>query len=117
VLLGLVRVARNTCGGAERSPEAKGAEAADTTTAPRQRLNKGAVPVASLRRPSTRRTFKSAAEWPSWADDFRFVPTDADAAWAAENLGTNDQTGDPIPDDLLAGEAEAQDRLENGLLL
>jgi hypothetical protein len=75
------------------------------------------MPVPSVHRKSNTRRYNSAAEWPSWTDEIRFAPTDVDAAWAAENLGTDDQTDDPIPDDLLAGEAEAQDRLENGLLL
>lgn len=73
--------------------------------------------MPSVHRKAKTRRYNSAAEWASWTDDSRFVPTDEDTAWAAENLGTNDQTDDPMPDDLLAGEAEAQDRLENGLLL
>ena len=61
----------------------------------------------------------SAAEWPSWTDEVRFVPTDADAAWAAEHL--NEDDGETADDDplweTLADEAMAQDRLERGLCL
>jgi hypothetical protein len=75
------------------------------------------MPVPSVHRKSNTRRYNSAAEWPSWTDEIRFAPTDADAAWAGENLGTNDQTDDPIPDDvldLLADEAEALSRIERG---
>jgi hypothetical protein len=53
----------------------------------------------------------------------RFVPTDADARWAAENLnGDSHHTDEPTPFDvvdnealeLAAQEAEAQDRLDRG---
>jgi hypothetical protein len=75
------------------------------------------MPVPSVHRKSNSRRFATAAEWPSWTDEFRFVPTDADASWVAENLGTDDQTDDPIPDDvldLLADEAKALSRIERG---
>jgi hypothetical protein len=75
------------------------------------------MPVPSLHRKSNTRRYNSAAEWPSWTDEIRFAPTDADAAFAAENLNTDWHTEDPIPDevlDLLADEAEAQSRIERG---
>jgi hypothetical protein len=66
--------------------------------------------------------YRSAADWPSSPEIDGFVwelgpePSEAGAQWAAEHLNDDE----PMPDDAidrLAGEVEAQDRIENGHLL
>lgn len=76
-----------------------------------------------LRRHTPLVHLETAADgWPDWTDEETWElgpPTEADAAWWSEQNDTWDSVEEP-PDswwDQLAGEAEAQDRLERGLLL
>jgi hypothetical protein len=76
----------------------------------------------SLRKQSRRerRRYQSPQDWPSWTDDVRFVPSDADVAWASQNLNDGVGHADVNPPDSyyddLAEQAEHQDRLERGCL-
>ena len=66
----------------------------------------------SRRRPSIQ---NAADTWPDWTDDDRWVPTDDDRRWAAENLNHDDcHTDDPMPDDVYDGRAEESADLDGG---
>jgi hypothetical protein len=77
--------------------------------------------MGDLRDPESSDHLNTPAEsWPDWTDEYRWElgpePSEADAQWAAEQLNDDE----PMPDDAidrLAGEVEAQDRIENGHLL
>jgi hypothetical protein len=73
--------------------------------------------IIALTRPQvkpTRRTSKPARPFGEGIFTRREPDTAADLAWAAQNLNA-DTTNDNVPDsDALAGEAEAQARLEAG---
>ena len=64
----------------------------------------------------------AAQDWPDWTDAWTWElgpPTEADAVWWSEQNDTWDADDEP-PDaywDQLAQEAEAQDRIDRGLLL
>jgi hypothetical protein len=47
--------------------------------------------MKKVERKSRTGRYETASDWPTWTDDVRFVPTDADAAWASQNL--NDGVG------------------------
>ncbi len=42
---------------------------------------------------------RAAEDWPSWTDEDRWVPTEADAEWAAKQNETWDAEDGPDPDD------------------
>lgn len=74
----------------------------------------GSVPNKSTQR----RTFTSANDWPSTPEIDGYVwnigpdPSDADAAWAAENLNDDYHVDDPIPNEVLEQQAEAAAALD-----
>jgi len=70
--------------------------------------------MKKVQRKSRSTRYESAESWPSWTDEARYVPTEQEERWAAENL--NDGAGDATDEyfDLLADEAAHRDRLERG---